>query len=76
VYVSIQDGPGTDGEIWSGTADTDTSDANGYVEFTDVPIPCTLLVKAGAAGVQREVRIPSTATSPYDAGELTNQDVD
>jgi hypothetical protein len=76
VYVSIQDGPGTDGEIWSGTADTDTSDVNGYVEFANVPIPCTLLVKAGSAGIEREVVIPSDATSPYDAGELTNQDVD
>lgn len=76
VYVAVQDGPGTAGEIWSGNEDSDITDANGYVEFTNVPIPCTLLVRAGADGVAREVAIPATAASPYDAGELTNQDVD
>lgn len=76
VYVAVQDGPGTAGEIWSGHEDSDTTDANGYVEFTNVPIPCTLLVRAGADGVAREVAIPATAKSPYNAGELTNQDVD
>jgi hypothetical protein len=76
VYVAVQDGPGRAGEIWSGNTDSESTNANGYVEFTEVPIPCVLLVRAGANGIPREVVIPATATSPYDAGELTNQDVD
>jgi hypothetical protein len=47
VYIQIVDGPGTDGIIWHGDNedfDSDATDANGYVEFTNIPVPCTFRI--------------------------------
>ena len=77
VYIQIVDGPGTDGIIWHGDNedfDSDTTDADGYVEFTEVPVPCTLGVRTGTGRQLRMVEIPSTATGVYDAGELISHD--
>lgn len=77
VYIQILEGPGTDGIIWHGDNtdfDSDTTDASGYVEFTNVPIPCTLGVRTGTGRQLKTVVIPATATSPYDAGELISLD--
>ena len=77
VYIQILEGPGTAGIIWHGDNtdfDSDTTDANGYVEFANVPIPCTLGVRTGPGRQLKIVDIPTTATDPYDAGELISLD--
>jgi len=73
MQIRLKAGPGTAGFSWGKDARSATTDANGVVQFTEVPQGCTLLAKLGAstsAGEWFEVTIASDATSPYDAGEI------
>jgi hypothetical protein len=77
VYIQIVEGPDSDGVIWHGdneNFDGETTDASGYVNFTNVPVPCTLAVRTGTSRKIITVDIPADATSPYDAGEIVSQD--
>jgi hypothetical protein len=73
MQIRIKTAPTTDGFAWGKDARSATTDANGVVQFAEVPQGCTLLAKLGAstsAGEWFEVEIPAAATSPYDAGEI------
>jgi len=70
VYMAIVSGPGTAGFARGDGFDSDTTDANGYVYFANVPVGSTVAVKLGTDSEVRNQAIPSTATSPYDGGEL------
>lgn len=79
VYIQILEGPGTDGVIWHGDNndfDSKATDASGYVEFTNVPVPCTLGVRTGTGRQLKTVSIPEGADAEdvYDAGELISLD--
>ena len=77
IYIQIIDGPGTDGIIWHGDNsdfDSQTTNASGYVEFTNVPVPCTLGVRTGSGRQLKIIDIPADAADPYDAGELVSYD--
>lgn len=70
IYMRIKTPPTTDGFAWDKGERTATSDANGVIQFTDVPLGCVVRVRLGATGAWNDVEIPSDATSPYDAGEF------
>jgi hypothetical protein len=73
MQIRMKTAPTTDGFAWGKDARTATTDAQGVVQFPDVPQGCTLLAKLGAstsAGEWFEVSVPADATSPYDAGEI------
>ncbi len=77
VYLQIIKGPGTAGFIYHGDNldfDSEETDANGYVNFTNVPVSCTVAVKTGTSRKVYLVEIPADATSPYDAGEIVSHD--
>jgi hypothetical protein len=62
VYFQIIKGPGTAGFIYHGDNldfDSKTTDANGYVNFTDVPIPCTVAIKTGTSRKVSLIEIPA-----------------
>jgi hypothetical protein len=71
VYMAIKEGPGSAGIINASAFDSDTTDANGYVEFTNTPVGSRVAVKVGTDGAEQEVDIPIDAASPYDAAELS-----
>jgi len=73
LVVRIKEGPGTDGYAWGKGERIGTTDANGMVEFANVPVGATIRARLGAAsepGEWYDLTIPSDATSPYDAGEI------
>lgn len=70
IYMRIKTPPTTDGFAWDKGERSATSDANGVIQFTDVPLGCVVRVRLGATGEWNDVEIPSDATSPYDAGEF------
>lgn len=77
VYLQIIEGPGTDGFIYHGDNDdfdSEVTDASGYVQFTNVPVPCKLGVKTGTSRKLKIIEIPSDATGIYDAGEIVSHD--
>lgn len=71
VYLRISQGPDNDALGWKNSSfDSDATDSSGYVEFTNVPVGCTVIAKIGEDGTEQEFEIPTTATSPYEAGTL------
>ena len=73
ITIRIKEGPGTDGYAWGKNERSATTDANGMIEFTNVPVGATIRARLGAVdggGEWFDLTIPADATSPYDAGEI------
>jgi hypothetical protein len=59
------------GLAWGDGTRSDTTDANGVVEFAECPVGATYKVAVGATpATWPEFTIPIGATSPYDAGAI------
>jgi hypothetical protein len=69
VTLRMRTPPEGNGYIFGDDNGTDTSDANGMVEFANVPLGSVVVVTAGS-GTAVHVAIPENATEPYDAGNL------